>query len=463
MSDKGSPRLRSPNRTEQLPPWTLDQALADDHPVRTIWAYVASVNLDRFLNRIRAVEGQPGRNATDPRLLLALWMFATTDGIGSARWLAELCQAHIAYRWLCGGVTVNYHTLSDFRTRYQADLDELLTDHVAALLHEGWVALKQVALDGMRVRADAGSGSFRRGQTIDELRDQVSAQLAQMKDQPDDAPGSAAHRCRAAKNRHLEEKAARLEQAKVVAAAAEARRAERLRVNPKEAAEEAKKDPRKTAGRGSTTDPDARHMKMPDGGYRPGYNVQAATSTADGVIIAVDVTNQGTDGGLMGQMIDRIKSSYGRSPDQMLVDGGFASVEDVEAAAGDGIDVYMPLRDEKKDLARGNDPYARKKKDGAGMAGLRARMGTPEAKKIYTNRAATAEWVNAGMRNRGLYQFVVRGLTKVRAVVLMQALVHNLFATIRLCAKKQSVQGWTERLRAGLASVRREGRVAAAG
>jgi transposase len=462
MNPRPAPRLREANRFKQIPSMVLDKALPDDHPARTIWAYVTTINLDAFLEQIRAVKGQPGRNATDPRILLAVWMYAIVDGVGSARWLAELCQHHIAYRWLCGGVSLNHHILSDFRVSFEEELDQLLKDHVSALMQQGLVDLKRVAQDGMRVRANAGAASFRRGQTIEECQKEVAEQLALLKDQADDPPGSAAARSRAARQRHLEEKTVRLEEAKKVAAELEAKRAHRLQEHPKEAAKEAGKDPAKKAGRGSTTDPEARQMKMPDGGYRPAYNVQAASTTAEGLIVGIDVTKQGTDAGLMGPMIGQIEESYGKPPEEMLNDGGFMSVEDVEAAAAKNVDVYMPLRDEKKELAAGKDPYAAKKGDKAGMKGLRTRMGTQEAKKIYKERASTAEWVNAGMRNRGLYQFLVRGVRKVRAVVLMQALVHNLFTTIRLCSNKKLVRGWTEILRAGLKGIKKEGQMVVA-
>lgn len=462
MDHAPAPRLRKPNRAQTLPWLTLDEMLPDDHPGRVVWAYVLELDLEPFVAAIRAVEGVAGRDATDPRLLLAVWMLATIEGVGSARWLNRLCTHHLAYLWLCGGVTLNYHTLSDFRSNHSEKIEAILTDHIAALMHMGLVGLQRVAQDGLRVRADAGSGSFHRPQTLDECQTHVAEQLARLKDQPDEAPGSAARRSRAAKERHAQEKADRVKEAQKVAADLDAKRRERLREHPKEAVE-AQKAPEKKAGRGSTTDPHARQMKMPDGGYRPGYNVQAATTTEEGLIVAVDVTNQGTDAGLMGPMIDQMKQSYGRVPKEMLEDGGFMSVEDVEKAAELGIDVYMPLRDEKKVLAAGKDPYSPKKGDKAGMRALRGRMGTEAAKTIYTQRAATAEWVNAGMRNRGLYQFLVRGLTKVKAVVLMQALAHNLFATIRLCHKKKLVPNWTEILRTGFAGMRHQGRMAIGG
>ena len=177
--------------------------------------------------------------------------------------------------------------------------------------------------------------------------------------------------------------------------------------------------------------------------------------------MGVSVTNQGSDSGLMGPMVDQIKQSYGESPSEMLVDGGFSSVADVESAYGSGVVVYTPLKNAAKDLAGGRDPYAAKDlaggrdpyaakaRDKAGMRELRQRMGTADGKTIYKQRASTAEWVNAGFRNRGLYGVLVRGVAKVRAVVVLQALVHNLFRTIRVCQSKKLDRSWTEILRAG--------------
>jgi hypothetical protein len=191
-------------------------------------------------------------------------------------------------------------------------------------------------------------------------------------------------------------------------------------------------------------------MKMPDGGTRPAHNVQATTTTETGIIVKVSVSNQGSDGGLMGPMLDAVEESYGERPAQCLVDGGFCSKEEVELAQKGGTVVYCPLRNEKKDLLLGKDPYSPKAGDSAAVAAWRRRMGTAEAKELYKKRASTAEWVNAGMRNRDLYQVTVRGRSKVCAVVLLQALVHNLFQTIRLCSAKKPERKWTEILRAGL-------------
>ena len=440
------PRLRTPDRGATVESLTIEELVSVDDPVRVIWSYVTTLNLDRFVATIRAVDGRPGRNATDPRLLVALWMFATVEGVGSARRLARLCERDVGFRWLCGGVTVNHHLLSDFRVRAGADLEALFHEHVAILMHAELVHLKRVAQDGMRVRAHAGAGSFHRLESLEQCQRQVAEQLRLLQDQPDEPTGAAERRSRAARERHAREKIERLKAAQQDAAELEQVRAARLRRNPPAAAKAAA-DPVRSAARASSTDPECRRMKMPDGGYRPAYNVQAMTTTAEKIIVAVDVTNQGTDGGLLGPMLDRVEATYGRKPDEALVDGGFASGADVERAARNGVTVFMPPKGARADRLAGRDPCAPKRRDGPGMKALRVRMGTADGATIYKERAATAEWVNAGMRNRGLYQFVVRGLVAVRAVVVLHALVHNLFQTIRLCAQKHPQRPWTDTLR----------------
>jgi transposase len=156
----GIPRLRVPHRDQVEIRWaSLDELLESEHPARMVWAFVRGLNLDRWRTAIKAVQGVAGRDATDPRLLVALWIYATIEGVGSARELERLCDKHLAYQWLCGGVSVNYHLLSDFRSRGGEAWDDLLTQIVASLLAEKLVTLKRVAQDGMRVRANAGAAT----------------------------------------------------------------------------------------------------------------------------------------------------------------------------------------------------------------------------------------------------------------------------------------------------------------
>jgi transposase len=414
-----TPRLRRPQRAQgEMRIASLDQLLPADHMVRVVWDYVSSVDVTPLLQPIKALSGEPGRDATDPRLLLALWLYATIDGVGSARTLDGLCRDHLAYQWLCGGVSLNYHTLADFRSQQTAFLDQLLTASVATLLHEGLVEMKRVAQDGMRVRASAGASSFRREKTLRICLEEAEAQVQALKNQVNEDLQAATRRQQAARERAARERRERLQRALV-------EREKLLALREQQKKEKGVKFEAAEL-RVSTTDPEARRMKMPDGGTRPGFNVQFATTTQSGIVVGVDVTNVGSDGGQMQPMLEQIERRYEQMPEQMLVDGGFTTLNDIEQAEENHVQVIGPIKSEATKKAKGDDPYQPRRKDGPGVAAWRQRMGTPEAQAIYRWRAATAEWVNAGTRNRGLYQVQVRGRQKVLAVALLHALVHNL-------------------------------------
>ena len=415
----GVPRLRRPEREQgEMRVASLDQLLPGDHLVRVVWDYVSGVDIAPLLEQIKAVPGEPGRDATDPRLLLALWLYATIDGVGSARTLDGLCREHLAYQWLCGGVSLNYHTLADFRSQQTTFLDRLLTDSVATLLHEGLIELKRVAQDGMRVRASAGASSFRREKSLQACLVEAEAQVQALKNQVDEDSQAATRRQQAARERAARDRQERLQQAL-------AERVKLLALRQQQNKEKGVKF-EADALRVSPTDPEARRMKMPDGGTRPGFNPQFATTTESGVIVGVDVTNVGSDAGQMQPMLEQIEERYQQLPEQMLVDGGFTTLHDIEQAEQDKVAILGPIKNEATKKAKGEDPYQPRPKDGPGVAAWRQRMGTPEAQTLYRLRASTAEWVNAGARNRGLYQVQVRGRQKVLAVALLHALVHNL-------------------------------------
>jgi len=406
---------------------SLDQLLPPDHPVRDLWQFVETLDLSAILAQIRSVPGNAGAPAIDPRILMALWLQATIDGVGSSRKLAELCENHLVYRWLCGGVEVGYHTLADFRTGHGEVLDQLLTQMVASLMHEGLIELNRVAQDGMRVRASAGASSFHRQKTIDRCLEEAKEQVEALRSQTDEDAGAASRREQAAHRRAVTERLARLHAAK-----------ENLTKMQAANAAQPKADRRKDDAevRASTTDPECRKMKMPDGGFRPAYNVQFATTTEGGVIVGVDVTNEGTDGGQMTPMLEQIEKRFDERPKEALLDGGFVSVEAIDEAERNGTTVYAPPKEAQKQLDEGKDPYARKKSDTEATAGWRARMGTPEAKTIYKERASTAEWVNAQTRNHGLYGVRVRGRPKVLVVVMWYVLAHNYGRMKRLREQK---------------------------
>lgn len=421
-------RVLRPNRQQlQWTPRDLDAALAQDHPARAIWDMLERLDLTPFYASVRAFLDGPGRPATDPQVLLALWLLATTEGIGSARHLARLCDEHDAYRWLCGGVPVNYHMLADFRVAQQAALDDLMTQIVAVLMAAGAVTLDRVAQDGMRVRASAGAASFRRKDALkrclEAAREQVE-RLALDRTHPD--PG-VSKRQQAARERGARERVARVEQA--LACLPEMQ-------STKEAAQKkryAKAEQEQVAeARTSVTDPEARVMKMPDGGFRPSYNVQFATDGAHGVIVGVAVTTAGADAGQAVPVVDQIEQRTQWRPDNYLVDGGFATRDDITELQQRGITVYAPVRLPKNKPEA--ERYGAHDGDSPAVAAWRERMGTAEAKAVYRQRGAIAEWTNAQVRQHGVSQFSVRGLTNVTTVMLLVAVAHNLMRWLSLPA-----------------------------
>jgi transposase len=414
-------KIRTPQRNQvEMRFESLDQLLPPEHPARAVWDFVRGLDLSAWTLQIRSSQGAVGAPAIDPRLLVSLWLLATLDGIASAREISTLCAEHLAYRWLCGDEPVNYHTLSDFRKSDPTWLEGLLTQSVAALVHEGLADLKRVAQDGVRVRASAGTSSFRREKTLRDALAEAKAQVDALKASAEEGDSSAS---RAAKQRASEDRQKRLESA--------LGNLEELRQLNEGRRKDKRKDPAEM--RVSTTDPEARKMKMADGGFRPAYNVQFATTTEGGVVVGVAVTQEGCDNNQLVPMIERIEASHGEKPAEMVVDGGFVDRDQIEQAETlHQVKVYAPVKEEAEYESKGKDPFARRPHDSEGTARWRARMGTEEGKATYRWRSQTAEWVNARARNRGLQQFLVRGVKKVLSSSLLYALAHNLTQTIQL-------------------------------
>lgn len=405
----GEARVLRPNRLQvELRPSDLESLLAEDHPARLVWGFVERQDLSGLYAAIRSVAGGAGRSAIAPEILLSLWLYATLEGVGSARALARLCEAHDAYRWLCGGVRVNHHTLSDFRVGHGDYLDGLLTRNVAGLLASRVVTMTRVAQDGMRVRAHAGAASFRRRARLAQCLAEARAQVAALKRELEDDPDAGNRRQQAARERAAREREQRIE-----AALAQLPRLEQSK--------QAQRKPVDTA-RVSTTDPEARVMKMADGGFRPAYNAQLVTDTERQVIVGVAVSDCGSDLGQLAPMVEQLEDRYGQRPEEVLVDGGFTKHEDIERLAPHTT-VYAPVMQPRGEQ---RDPHARLPGDSETIAAWRQRMGTEAGKAIYKQRAATAECVNAIARNRGLQRFTVRGIDKVKCVLLWYALAHNL-------------------------------------
>jgi transposase len=412
-----APRLRRADRQILLPAMPLEDLLTPEHHARTIWQFVQGLDLTPLYQTIRAVEGKPGRSATDPQILVALWLYATVEGIGSARALDYLCTHHHGFRWICGGVSVNYHSLADFRVGHLEFLDDLLTHSVATLMEQHLVDLNRVAQDGMRVRASAGAASFRRRPTLEECLQAAQTQVQRLRAELETDPGEAHRQQQQARERAAREREARIRKA--------------LERMPEMEAK--KKTDDKAKARVSTTDPEATVMKMADGGFRPAYNVQLSTATAGQVIVGVEVTTSGSDMGQLAPMVEQIGDRFGVYPRDVLSDGGFAKHEDIEAvsAPDKGCVVYAPVP-EPRDPS--HERYAPHAGDSPAVAAWRARMATAEAQAIYKERAAVAECVNAQARNRGLVRVLVRGLRKVKAIALWFAVAHNVMRALSLRA-----------------------------
>jgi len=406
-------------------PRSLDALIAVDHPVRGVWAYLERLDLSDFYASVKAVQGRAGHPATDPQVLLALWIYATSEGVASARQLAQLCQEHDAFRWLAGGVPINYHMLSDFRVQHKAALDDLFTDILTCMAESGLITLGRVAQDGMRTRASAGASSFRRQATLEECLVEAQQQverLAQAGTHPDhgiDRREEAA-RMRAAKDRER-----RVEQALAAMPAVKAAKEKQLKTLSKEKREKVKEP------RVSTTDPEAHVMKMPDGGFRPAYNLEIATDVENQIIVGVDVVTKGSDYGQAVPMMRQVTERMGEQPKVALIDGSFPTREDVTTLEKAGINVYAPVRPPRtKTSGRGRfDP---RPDDTPEVVAWRARMETEEAKEIYKLRAATSECVNAHARRYGLTRLLVRGVDKVMSVLLLMAVTHNLLRWMAL-------------------------------
>jgi transposase len=450
LSATGDPRVLLPNREQvQLRPCDLESLLPEDHQARLVWGYVERQDLRKLFDAIKARGSAPGRRAIDPRVLFALWLYATLDGVGSGREVARLTQQHDAYRWLCGGVPVNYHALNDFRSSHEDLMDELLSSNVAALAAAGAVRLVRVAQDGMRVRANAGSGSMRRKARLQDHLAKAQELVRTLKEEVKADPGLANRRAQSARLRAAQEREQRITRA--------------LHRLPELEAAKRRKGKKPEDARASQSDADATIMKMADGGFRPAYNAQFASDCETLVIVGVDVVTAGTDMEQLSPMVDQVHQRLGRVPQEWLVDGGYRAHEQLDAVADKTL-VYAPVpqHKERKDQDKGQDKdagqgpglgheFEPKAGDSEAVAQWRERMSSQGAKEIYKDRAATAECVNAQARNRGLQRLLVRGLSKVRCVVKLYALAHNLMRMVALAPQLVGRGGGAPKWVAGVA------------
>ena len=375
--------------------------------MRAVWALVQRWDLTLFLQCIRARGKRPGRAATDPQLLIALWLYASIEGIGCGRKLTKLCTESDPYKWLCGGVSLNYHTLNDFRVDHEEALDDLLTQMIAVLIQAQIVSPERIAQEGTRIRASAGANSFGEKETLEKHLEAARAHLEAVKQSAADPT-----RQQAARERGVRERQERLEQALVELAKVQ------------QAKDQQKDKPTKDRpARASSTDPEARMMRMPDGGTRPAYNLELATDCDSRAIVGVEMTNAGSDAGQDAPMRDQVEERTDEAVEEQLMDGGFVTLEAIERAAVEEVTVYAPVPKPRK---AGVDRHVPKATDSAAVAEWRQRMGTTAAKKLYKQRSSTIETINGELKDqRGLGRLVVRGLRKVQCLALWAALAYN--------------------------------------
>jgi transposase len=418
LRGKGRPRIQRANRQQiEMRMAALDSLVPEDHKVRIVWEMAQEYDLSRLYGYIDAIEGEAGRPAIDPLILVALWLYATTEGVGSARELARLCEEHIAYQWILGGVSINYHTLADFRVNYESELDEILTENVAALMSEGIVGLDRTAQDGIRVRASAGSGSFRRQARLETFLIEAEEEVKALKEMGENNKDGFDQRRLSAQKRASEERVGRVKKA-----------LEEVKKVKETKARSHKNKAKQKEVRVSTTDPDARIMKMADGGFRAAYNGQFSVDVGSGIVVGVDAVNQ-VDQGQMIPMLDQIDRRYHRLPKEHLVDGGFVTNSDMQEASKRNVQIYAPLVEEDLEKSNLHQPY---KLETPIVQAWQERMNSSQGKEIYKQRASSIEWVNALARKRGLHQFGIRGKQKVKSALLWFALVHNLWVLNRL-------------------------------
>ncbi|WP_158819393.1 transposase [Granulicella sp. S156] len=418
-------RLRKPERGQLG--WVAqcaDDLVGANHPVRSVAAVVEQLDVSGFYEPIKARAGVSGRDSTDPQLLVGLWLYGCIRGVGSARELARRCEESAPFLWLCGGVTVNHRLLSDFRTDHGAALDALFTQVIASLVDKDIVKVSRISQDGVRVRVSAGASSFRREERLQELLSQAREHVEQLRQQVDG--GVAAElsaRQKAARKKSAEQRLARLEQAVAQLPELQQKQAEAERRAGKGKHGE---KIRQRQPRVSTTDPEARRMKMPNGGFNPAVNVQLATDTSSRAIVGVDVTSEGTDSvGLSTPMRQQVEQRTGKTVQQHLIDGGYLRKDDIENAGE--VDLFVPPKPAKSAAKRGRE-LEPKRGDSPAVLRWKKRMASPEGKEIYKLRAATSETANADLRtHRGLTQMTIRGAAKMRCVALWCALAYNIF------------------------------------
>ena len=411
----------------------LEALLPSDHRARIVMGFVEGLELSALYDAIKAREGEPGRPPPDPAVLMALWLYATIEGVGSARQLERLTQSDLAYRWIAGGVPLNYHGLADFRVAHVWLLDRLLTESVTALIKARVISLEEIVVDGTKVRANASRGSFKTAGKLARIEAAVERRLAELKAEIETDPKASSQRRLAAKERAARDVKERAGRARAALDKVRAEKEKRAKTHPQD---EARKKSEPSA---SLSDAEARNMRFPDGAVRPAFNAQLAVTPKEGIIVSVEMTDRRNDAGLAVPMVDHIVRRYGKAPENLLVDTHYATSDDIAALASremDPVTVFAPSPTERDDVKPETlaNRVRNRAKEPESVKAWRSRMDTSAGQEVYRDRKLI-ERINAHLKNHGFGFLPVRGLIKAKAVALWHALANNLMAAYRLQAK----------------------------
>lgn len=483
------PRVKAIDRSQTMfQVIDVEQLIEPDHPARAIWEFVGRLDLTRFYETIQAVEGRPGRQAWDPRLLISIWVYAYSRGISSGRELSRRCEYEPAFQWLAALGRINYHTLCDFRSTYDSELPELFAQVLGVLSSEGLVNLERVMHDGTKIKALASKSSFDRRERLQKHLEAAQEQVEALKDWKEEESAGQ----KAARQRAVQERQARVEQA----------------LKELDALEKSASAKRKDSeARVSHTDPQARVMKQPNGGFGPSYNVQLSTEAAHKVIVGAAVTQSGNDWSSLVPAMEEVEKNCGAKPRQVVVDAGFTTRNNVVELSAQGVEMIGSLREfnaggqmERRGIApefhpkafeydaqldsyrcpmgtalkhicarkrgqamehtyradrqaceacpfqrsccgreEGNPRLVHRIQEPKVMEDFLKRMEQDEAKEIYRQRAGVAEFTNAWIKAKlGIRQFRLRGLAKVGLEILWASLTYNIQTYIRLIAQQQA-------------------------
>lgn len=390
---------------------SIDELVPPDHRVRVIWEAVCQMDLSAFEASIQSRENGQGRCANDVRVMVGLWLWGVVNNVAAGRELERLCQDDLTFKWMCGGLSMNYHTLNDFRVEHRQALDQLFTSTLGRLMGAGLVTVNRISQDGLRVRASAGGKSFKKRVKLEACLAEAEAHVADLRKLEDSSDNAQVHNHRE-KRRAAEDRADRVRRALT-----ELTEVEKSRAKLKD------RNKREKPAIASTTDPEARMMKMPNGGFNAADNVQLASDPQSRAIVGVSVSNSGGDATQSQPMRQQVQERSGQKVGEHLMDGGYVNHDLIDRAAQEGVTIYAPV----PELANVTDRFARRSQDTDAVADWRSRMNSDVGKEIYKERASTSETVNADLRSfGGLGRFQVRGIAKVTCVALWSALAYNI-------------------------------------